>query len=189
MAFVPVAINYDRVLEDRVLITADANGNRKFHARISVILWFILRKTWQRLRGRFMRFGEAAVVCGVPVRLSEYGNTPALEPLAEDLMHRIETAMPLTFVPLMARIMLQSEGPLDDQALHDAMMDGVQQADVEAKTLISEDTVTRTRLHMEQRRMIERTEEGWQMVTGEDALLAFYANSIEHFFEDAATAA
>lgn len=189
VAFVPVAINYDRVLEDRVLITADANGNRKFHARISVILWFILRKTWQRLRGRFMRFGEAAVVFGVPVRLSEYGNTPALEPLAEDLMHRIETAMPLTFVPLMARIMLQSEGPLDDQALHDAMMDGVQQADVEAKTLISEDTVTRTRLHMEQRRMIERTEEGWQMVTGEDALLAFYANSIEHFFEDAATAA
>ncbi len=47
IVFVPVAINYDRVLEDRVLIAAHARGDRRFGARISVVVVFILRKFWQ----------------------------------------------------------------------------------------------------------------------------------------------
>ena len=46
VVFVPVAINYDRVLEDRVLISADEAGTRRFDAQISVILKFIVRKVW-----------------------------------------------------------------------------------------------------------------------------------------------
>ena len=44
IVFVPVAINYDRVLEDRVLMAAHARGDRRFGARISVVVKFIVRK-------------------------------------------------------------------------------------------------------------------------------------------------
>ena len=121
VVFVPVAINYDRVLEDRVLIAADAAGTRRFDAQISVILKFIVRKIWLRLRGKFLRFGEAVVVFGTPVHLRDYGDAPNVDGLAQDLMGRIEHEMPLLFVPLLARVLLLAEKPLDGVALEQEM--------------------------------------------------------------------
>ena len=40
VVFIPVAINYDRVMEDRVLITAHKDGTRRFRARVISILAF-----------------------------------------------------------------------------------------------------------------------------------------------------
>jgi len=62
IVFVPVALNYDRVLEDRVLIEADHSGGRKFRAKISTIFRFAFKQLWLRVTGRFHRFGYAAVL-------------------------------------------------------------------------------------------------------------------------------
>ncbi len=105
--FVPVAINYDRVLEDTILIEAAARGDRRFGARISVVVGFIFRKIWQWLRGRYTRFGTAAVVFGDPLSLREFGAERPVEELAAELMTRIEDVMPVMFVPLLSRCFTQ----------------------------------------------------------------------------------
>ncbi|WP_272001662.1 1-acyl-sn-glycerol-3-phosphate acyltransferase [Roseovarius sp. ZX-A-9] len=192
VVFVPVAINYDRVLEDRVLVAAGTRGDRRFRARMSVIVRFMLKMIWQRWRGRFQRFGVAAVVFAEPVKLSEYGAAPSVEALGTDLMNRIKDAMPLLSVPMLARVMLRADGPLDTAGIQAAAM----QAAREAKSntpLVSGDAlpgaISHARLLLEQRQLIEKIGDGWQAVEAERPLLGFYANSIAHFFpEDAATA-
>ena len=46
--FVPVGLNYDRVLEDRILLEALARGGKGFRARTSVIGGFFLKQLWLR---------------------------------------------------------------------------------------------------------------------------------------------
>jgi len=185
VVFVPVAINYDRVLEDRVLISADEAGTRRFDAQISVILKFIVRKVWLRLRGKFLRFGEAVVVFGTPVRLRDYGSTPDVDGLAQDLMGRIENEMPLLFVPLLARVLLLAEKPLDGVALEQEM---ARMAALAPVNMFEGDegfgaNVVKARQHLLQRGIIAAVERGYRPADGQLSVLRFYANSIAHFFD------
>jgi len=103
--FIPVAISYDRVLEDRLLIKAASQGVRRFRARISTITRFILRNVWRRIRGRFRRFGFAAVSFGTPLSLAEFVNQNHDDPvakLADILMARIARVTTILPVPLVA---------------------------------------------------------------------------------------
>ena len=185
VVFVPVAINYDRVLEDRVLISADEAGTRRFDAQISVILKFIVRKVWLRLRGKFLRFGEAVVVFGTPVRLRDYGSTPDVDGLAQDLMGRIENEMPLLFVPLLARVLLLAEKPLDGVALEQEM---ARMAALAPVNMFEGDegfgaNVVKARQHLLQRGIIAAVERGYRPADTQRSVLRFYANSIAHFFD------
>ena len=190
VVFVPVAINYDRVLEDRILISASNEGSRRFRARISVILFYILRKGWLRLFGTQMRFGEAAVVFGQPVALSSYAPKPDVEALGADLMRRIESEMPLCFVPVLSRVMLRATAPLDHDALQQAMQTEIRAA--KTNVLASQDSIRNISLkaekHMLLRGLIIETDGQYAMNPAERDVLQFYANSIAHFYPDAATA-
>ncbi|MEE4120783.1 MAG: 1-acyl-sn-glycerol-3-phosphate acyltransferase [Paracoccaceae bacterium] len=113
--FVPVALNYDRVLEDRVLLAASASGERRFRARIPTVLGFALKMLRLRLRGRFRRFGRAGVAMGRPLALADAPRRT--EDLAAELMARIEEAMPRLPLPLVARALTEADGPLSRVAL------------------------------------------------------------------------
>jgi glycerol-3-phosphate O-acyltransferase len=77
VVFVPVAINYDRVMEDRNLIEAQASGARAFRFSIRPIYRYLRRQTWLRLTGKFHRYGYAAVCFGDPLSLTEFlGSQP-----------------------------------------------------------------------------------------------------------------
>lgn len=113
VVFVPVALNYDRVLEDRVLITAGENGARRFKVRLPVAAGFAGRILWQKLRGRFKHFGYAAVCYGTPVSLREFLNThpdPGTDTLAEVLMDHVRAAVPVLPVPLAAAVVSRADG-------------------------------------------------------------------------------
>ncbi|WP_147125933.1 1-acyl-sn-glycerol-3-phosphate acyltransferase [Shimia ponticola] len=187
IVFVPVAINYDRVLEDRILVQAGQNGTRRFQARISVILWFILRKLWLRVRGRFMRFGTAAVVYGDPVPISRYAADLRVERLATDLMHAIQDVMPVLAVPLLSRLLVTADGPLDAQALQDAfhglMTTHPQFAGNPPPTPDASKAHLEAALqHLLQRRVISQTSDQWVVNPDDLPLLRYYAASIEHDF-------
>jgi glycerol-3-phosphate O-acyltransferase len=190
VVFVPVAINYDRVLEDRILISANKEGSRRFRARISVILFYIIRKGWLRLLGKHMRFGEAAVVFGQPVALSSYAPKPDIKALGVDLMRRIESEMPLSFVPLLSRVMLRASGPLTHEALQQAMHREICTA--KTNLLVTGESIPAISLkaekHMLLRGLITETDGLYAMNPAERDVLVFYANSIEHFYSDAAPA-
>jgi glycerol-3-phosphate O-acyltransferase len=108
------------VLEDRVLVAANAAGVRRFRAPLGSILAFITRHAWRALLGRFRRFGMAAVHFGEPVSLSSLMKASAFEGdgtefLARTLMRRISADMPALGVPLVAAVW--DTGPIDRDAL------------------------------------------------------------------------
>ena len=120
--FVPVAINYDRVLEDRSLIRelldpADRPGRL---AQFSTVVSYLLGNTLRLLTGRLRRYGRVAVNFGTPVSLRRWlqeappavltwpkeERLPALEELARQLLERIGAIIPVTPVPLAAAALL-----------------------------------------------------------------------------------
>jgi glycerol-3-phosphate O-acyltransferase len=75
VVFVPVGLNYDRVLEDRIQVAAaaTAQGERpRFKFNPLVLAGFLSRSLWQRLRGRWYRYGYACVSFGKPISLRLY---------------------------------------------------------------------------------------------------------------------
>ena len=191
--FVPVAINYDRVLEDRVLIAAGQRGDRRFGARITVVVGFVLRKMWRRLRGHDTRFGTAAVTFGDPLSLRRTGADMPVGELSETLMERIAQAMPVLVVPLIARVLLRAEGPLPGEALLRQVAETLEQMPARnrvPKPEVLPERLARATARLQKRSVISEGDVGWQIVEGQEAVLGFYANSIAHFApDDAAPAA
>ncbi|MEM6372619.1 MAG: 1-acyl-sn-glycerol-3-phosphate acyltransferase [Pseudomonadota bacterium] len=185
VVFVPVAINYDRVLEDRVLVAADQRGDRRFGARITVVMREILRLLWQWITGRYRKFGVASVAFGNPVSLAELGAATEIDRLADTLRARINEVTPVVFVPLLARVLLQAGAPL----CTDAMLARVEAEkpkaagtlpDLEAAAFAAQ--IERARTDMAKRGMIAETADGWSLVEAERPLLQFYANSIAELY-------
>lgn len=172
VVFVPVALNYDRVLEDRVLIAAGRSGERRFRGRLSEALAFLSRHVWLRLTGRFRRFGCAAVSFGPPLEMRafmrERGRRP--EALAHLLMDRIAAVMPVLPVPLVA------------QVLRDGRARSAEEIAAEAARLAPEAAaqVAEGIDGLLTRKLIAETAAGYQVVPRQEEALAFYANSIAH---------
>ncbi len=114
VVFVPVALNYDRVLEDRVLVEAQASGTRRFRASLPVALSFLVRHVWMRLRGRFRRFGQAAVGFGAPLSLADWrarhDGAVDIPVLASALMDRVAAVTPRLPVPCLALALVGAGG-------------------------------------------------------------------------------
>jgi len=142
VVFVPVALNYDRVLEDTILTRAALGNERRFRARIGVISGWILKQIWRRVIGRYKRFGLASVRYGLPISLQEFrvsSGEDEMTDLARELMTRIGHAIPLVPAPaacwlmrehgtmteekLQARIeaMLQQDGHTPDDSVSNAL--------------------------------------------------------------------
>jgi len=187
IVFVPVAINYDRVLEDRVLMAAHARGDRRFGARISVVVAFVLRKLWRRLRGIDTRFGTAAVAFGDPVSLRAWDKSEGVEVLSKTLMSRIEAVMPVLGVPLVATV-LEHQGPLNVMELeaHVAqLLERVPEQSVTVDTQNITDEVARACRHMAQHGLIVLQYGKWTICDGQKTAVQFYANSIVHYLPSA----
>jgi glycerol-3-phosphate O-acyltransferase len=91
VVFVPVGLNYDRVLEDRIQIAAATTpqGERpRFKFNPVVLAGFLSRSLWQRLRGRWYRYGYACVSFGNPISLREYVRDRAVDFRAVDAERR-----------------------------------------------------------------------------------------------------
>ncbi|MCT8161251.1 1-acyl-sn-glycerol-3-phosphate acyltransferase [Pseudoruegeria sp. SHC-113] len=120
VVFVPVSLNYDRVLEDRILTEAQAAGERRFRFGFFASLGFLLRQLRFKLTGRFHRFGYAAVRFGSPLSLRHlHAETRAggdlTRSLGRELMQRIGQGMPMPPVPLVAYTVATAQGPLSPE--------------------------------------------------------------------------
>lgn len=121
VVFVPVAVNYERVLEDRVLIAAGQNPKRGVGLR----WWVVARYVWQhvqlRLTGRFRRFGYAAVSFGKPISLQRFlwqGQSDPAADLGGALMERIDAVLPVLPLPLACEALVQGARNVDAVATH-----------------------------------------------------------------------
>lgn len=129
VVFVPVALNYDRVLEDRVLVEAktDSKGRPRFQISIWKGISFFSNQLWLRLRGKYYRNGYACVSFGHPLSLREYLKshqiTPGLgvEALGGELMRRIGEVTPVLPVSLAASVLLEAK-TMDESDLRSATL-------------------------------------------------------------------
>lgn len=186
VVFVPVALNYDRVFEDRVLVAASERGERRFPARISVVARFVLLQFRLWLTRRYRRHGEAAVSFGAPLSLKDFtarNGGATVEALGARLMHEIGAQVPVLPVPLVAHLLVQAGGPVSEQALVDraaGMLDrlppghGVPPDEDGARTVAAGLDILR------RRGMLDETAAGIAPAQQARALVEYYANSIAH---------
>jgi glycerol-3-phosphate O-acyltransferase len=186
VVFVPVALNYDRVLEDRLLINAGEQGSRRFRVSLTQASGWVLRLWWQKLCGRFRTFGQAAVCYGEPLSLRAFltGHPDAsTEVLAEELMLRIRAAVPLLPVPLAAAAMVRAGGAGSVRELDHAATALVEQARALGANMHLTDGTASGALHagidaLVLRGILLRDGDSLRIAPGQDGALGFYAASV-----------
>ena len=189
VVFVPVSLNYDRVLEDRVLTTAHAAGVRRFRAPLTRIITFVLRHVGRALRGRFCRFGDAVVRFGAPVSLAEFTARAKGDPtkaLAAHLMEEIARNVPVLSVPLIAAAWGPDE-KTDVAALTErarALCARLQRHGVDLALPVGDGpdmvaaAVERALAILTRRNLVQRAGEGLALREEHRALIDFYAASV-----------
>jgi len=202
--FVPVGINYDRVLEDRSLTRYldPAAEKRSLAASLFTTFSFAAKNLWLMATRRWYSFGYAGVNFGRPVsvkqRMRERGIDYSamdrdtffaeVEALAGDLMKEIGRVIPVTPVALVARAFALAEGNRMDRlellAGTRKMIEELEQAGVgvfiprgdrEYAVTVGLRALILRRLVLEDNGLMRANQE-------ETALLKYYSNSIAHLF-------
>jgi glycerol-3-phosphate O-acyltransferase len=119
LVFIPVGINYDRVIEDRSLLRqGDRSAPRIGMGRAAAITaGYVGRQVARMLTGRRYRFGYACVNFGAPVSmrslafdcraLDDAARRDAVSGVGTLLMARIGAIVPVLPVPLVATVLLR----------------------------------------------------------------------------------
>ncbi len=185
--FVPVSINYDRVLEDRLLLNASANGTRRFRVGPARVAGYVWRYYRRKFVNRDYRFGTAAVVFGAPCLLSEARASAKSDPtvaVAEALMARIRASMPVLPVPLIAQALLQNGAGLSQPELMKAVQEVVDDLCEGARVYFSDESletaVAEAADGLVLREVLESSGGKYTVRESEVDVMQYYARSIEH---------
>ena len=124
LVFVPLGLNYDRVLEDRTQLLAATAGAKKKSAFTAAgsTLNFILTQLGLALRSKWYRFGYACVNFGTPIstrsycaqrgmdfrKLTKEERVAEVSALGRHLMEHVGRLIPVLPVPLVARVLLST---------------------------------------------------------------------------------
>ncbi|MCH2093734.1 MAG: 1-acyl-sn-glycerol-3-phosphate acyltransferase [Rhodobacteraceae bacterium] len=180
VVFVPVALNYDRVFEDRILVNAGKTGVRRFRANNGVVARFVLRHLWLRLRGKTHRYGKAAVRFAEPISLRSRQDKGAnVDALAQDLMTRIVSAVPALPVPLIASV-LKEKRAWDRDELRTALQQKIDQTVAAGKPVEgSVDDIMQGGLSvLSERDLITQNAQAISVSDGAGDILSYYAASL-----------
>ena len=182
VVFVPVGLAYDRVLEDKVLLAAAANGARRFGVNPVRVLVKAVVAVLRVITGRYRRFGTAAAAFGAPLSLRAYlAEVPngAAEGLAERMMEAIERVVPVVPVCLVAAAL--TERPADRAHLlstmtHLASALEARGADLKLAPEGMQATLDEGLAMLIARRIVNAD---LQQVAAQSGLLQFYAASVQ----------
>jgi len=200
--FVPVGINYDRVLEDRLQLgslAAKEGGRARHRFNLGVFLSTVFGHVALRLRGRWHRFGYACVSFGPPLSLRQYVKQRGIdfrvldqatrfaevERLAKVLMEKVGSVVPVLPVALVATALLDAGAPLSMLELKARVLALVQRLAASAAHVHvprgDQDYAIEVGLRMLRQRHLVAELDGLYGVEPEEApLLRYYANSIAH---------
>jgi glycerol-3-phosphate O-acyltransferase len=206
--FVPVGINYDRVIEDRVQVAAamTPQGEKpRFKFSPTVLIAYLAHNVMLRMRGRLYRYGYACVSFGRPVSLRQYvmergidfrmldekRRFAEIELLGETLMKKVGEVVPALPVSLVATVVLAAGRPLSALELKAQVADLMRGLTATGAHIhiprADQDYAVEVGLRMLLlRHLIEEDNGLYRANPREDALLRYYANSIAHLVNDVA---
>jgi glycerol-3-phosphate O-acyltransferase len=200
---VPVAVNYDRVLEDRSLLREleRAAGGRPPSRLVQA--WEVGRylgsNLLRLLTRRFRRYGRAAVVVGAPIPLGPWFEAQPdlfqvdkaerlarVQLLCDGLLGVVGGLIPATAVPLVCAAIQSFDQELISRTALLDRLDEMQAAlrELNARGLrddrSSEEVLARAWRMLRMRRVLARTTDGYLVLPRGRPLVSYYANSIAH---------
>ena len=202
LVFVPVGINYDRVLEDRTLLRSIEPGVGRIGR--SHALWntmrFVFHNIGLALRSEWHRFGYACVNFGSPLSMREYcrgrgidlarlsgeERRRAIAALGGELMSAVGRVVPVVPVALMASVFARNPqralSELELKAEVQALLRRLEAAGAHVYVPRSDlDYALTVGLRMLRlRHLVDESEGLFTARPGELPLLGYYANSIAH---------
>ena len=209
--FVPVGINYDRVIEDRLQVAAltTPEGEKPRYAfSPKVLVGFLAHNVALRLKGRLYRYGYACVSFGAPISLRRYVSERGIdfrvldaerrfaeiERLGIMLMDKVGEVIPALPVSLVATAMLEAGQPLSELELKGHVADLMARLTANGAHIhiprADQDYAMEVGLRMLLLRHFVEEEDGLFRVNPRDeTLLWYYANSIAHLVGDDTIAA
>jgi len=205
VVFVPVGINYDRVLEDENLLAWDKKEARLSTAQHLAKLWRFLRvNLFAGSRKRWKRYGYASVNFGVPISMRDYSEKrgidfnhlakeeriPQVMVLAESLMESLRYVMPIIPVPIICAVLLRANDKPktslelvgDCDALIDEMI--AQGAAMKVEEKPRHRTLSRSLDMLISRSFLIEKDDYYQINPEYRPLIQYYANSIEHWWNE-----
>jgi glycerol-3-phosphate O-acyltransferase len=204
---VPVAINYDRVLEDRSLLRElDAREGRTrppLHVQLGEVARYVWWNMARLVARRWKRYGRAAVIIGDPMPLAPWldaqdrdsgglfsieraDRLARMQLLSDMVLERIAALTPVTAVPLACAALQSFDG---DFVSHSRLMERMSEMrdvlrELNARVIHREGTVEeifdRAWRMLQMRRMLVKVGDGYSILPGNRALVSYYANSIAH---------
>jgi glycerol-3-phosphate O-acyltransferase len=201
IVFVPVGINYDRVLEDRtLLLKLDAAAPRRgLTYAIARTAAFVAGNLWLMLTGRWHRFGYACVNFGKPISMRDYVRQHGIdfrqlddedrhrevERVGAQVMDAIARIIPVLPVSLVATVFLRNhDAGWSELELKSAAYDLILRLEKAGAHIYVPrgdlDYAIGVGLRMLLLRRIVTEQEGLYRANPADAaLLSYYANAIE----------
>ena len=200
VVFVPVGINYDRVIEDKSLVRSLERGVEKRSTGfvLKAVLQFFFKTMLMKRKARWRRFGYASVNFGKPVSVREYCSSlsidfsqmdqdkrhAAITELSGELMADIDRIVPVLPIALMSEIILagnsnwQTKLALKAQAVRRiAELDSLG-APINISEGACERVLEAALLMLEGRGFLSQEEGLYQANPDTLNLLQYYANSI-----------
>jgi glycerol-3-phosphate O-acyltransferase len=204
MHIVPVALNYDRVLEDRQLLAELVHGGPVRRGALRSLVGVVRYVVWsagRMLTRRWKRYGSAAVTIGAPIPIADWltarddaGRTllelpreerlPRVQAFADRAMEEVARLIPVTAVPLVCAALqtFPAEFVVRDALLDriDALRDVLN--DVNARVINAErieDVLDRACAMLRLRHAIVESGDGYTVLPRGRELISYYANSIE----------
>ena len=210
LVFIPVGINYDRVLEDRTLLRRlDAQAPRRgVSYALARTLAFVAGNILIMAAGRWYRFGYACVNFGRPVSMRDYlrrhgvdlrqlddeARHREVERFAGGLMDAIARVIPVLPVSLVASVFLRDrDGGWSELELKSAACDLIQRLEQRGAHIYVPrgdlDYAIGVGLRMLLlRHLVEERDALYRANPAERALLEYYANAIAPLLADAGAA-
>ncbi len=201
LVFIPLGLNYDRVLEDRtqVRVASEAIKAGALAAAINTIR-FVGSQLWLALRSRWYRFGYACVNFGTPVSIKAYCAQHGIDfrqlpredrirevsALGRHLMSEVGRLIPVLPVPLVARVLLAagkaSLSELEIKSRISVEVDALRAGGAHVYLPRGDwDYAVSAGLRMlTLRRLVTEVDGLYYIEAAEQPLLAYYARSIEH---------
>lgn len=201
ITIVPVAINYDRVLEDRSLLREANDQGRGLRRRDQIleVATYVLKVSARFVLRRAKRYGRACVNFGAPLSVDDWllarpgvlalpreERLGRMKELADEVMARIAAIMPVTAVSLASAALLSHPDGRIGRARWEALMDERlltlrgRRAHVIGEERTSAEILDRALVMLTLRHVVEPDGDGFGIDHGQDPLLRYYANSIEH---------
>ncbi|MGB8856422.1 MAG: 1-acyl-sn-glycerol-3-phosphate acyltransferase [Burkholderiales bacterium] len=202
LVFIPVGLNYDRVIEDRTLIRKmdDSAPRGSLLRTLRITAGYISRQILLTLLGRRYRYGYACVNFGKPMSMREYvaangidfrsmdeaGRRVAVARIGELLMARIGEIIPVLPVPLVATVLLRDpQRGLSDLELKAEVLDLIQRIEASGAHVYlprtDRDYALSVGLRMLTLRHLVDEQDGlFRANPDELPVLKYYANSIAH---------